>query len=138
RSGQITPNVNAEHHVMSLSELGSRQNKLKVMRAKIKSQLAGLDKLQSSITAIDSRIAQVNGQLAANNQELAKRKVESKVSGRVQINQYAGVPGEPSNTSTRKKLAALGGIAGLSLGVGLIALVGLLDRRLRHAEDIQP
>ena len=50
---------------------------------------------------------------------------------------YAAEPQKPSNAGARLQLAVLGFMSGAGLGLGLVVLVGLLDSRLRHAQDVK-
>ncbi len=63
--------------------------------------------------------------------------IEGEAAGRAEKIADAGLPTKPYNTSKRKQLAGLGGMAGLCGGFGLVILWGLMDRRLRHIEDAQ-
>ncbi|MEO0474984.1 MAG: hypothetical protein AAF085_03290 [Planctomycetota bacterium] len=54
---------------------------------------------------------------------------------RVEIGPEAFLPAAPSNASKRTQFAGMGGVGGLGLGFGLVMLVGLMDRRLRHVAD---
>jgi succinoglycan biosynthesis transport protein ExoP len=54
---------------------------------------------------------------------------------RIQVLQAGTTPTDPSNGGKRKQLAALGGMAGASLGVTIMLLIGLSDPRLRTIDD---
>jgi len=69
--------------------------------------------------------------------EIQSLMLESEAPGRAQLISTGGLPIKPYNTGKRKQLAALGGMAGFCGGFGLIILLGLMDRRLRHFEDAQ-
>lgn len=55
---------------------------------------------------------------------------------RVELN-FAATPQEPFNAGSRLQLAVLGFMSGAGLGLGLIVLIGLLDSRMRHAQDVK-
>ena len=48
---------------------------------------------------------------------------------------YGDRPSEPNNAGRNVQMAVAGGTGGAMLGFGLVMLVGLMDRRLRHAGD---
>ena len=50
---------------------------------------------------------------------------------------FAPEPQSPSNAGSRLQLAVLGFMGGAGLGLGLVVLVGLLDSRMRHAQDVK-
>jgi|GEM_PF-1144026 len=54
---------------------------------------------------------------------------------RIVIGPQAQTPTIPFNTRQRVQFASLGLFAGVGIGFGLVMLVGLSDRRLRHAYD---
>ncbi len=53
----------------------------------------------------------------------------------IQIIQWGDRPAEPDNAGKNIQMAVAGGTGGAMLGFGLVMLVGLMDRRLRHAGD---
>ncbi len=60
--------------------------------------------------------------------------VESGVSGRVNIISRGDEPLKPSKDK-RRQLAIAGGVGGVFMGFGLVALLGSMDRRLRYIAD---
>lgn len=68
--------------------------------------------------------------------EKAKEDVEFLLAGtgQVSITSEATPPASPAK-DRRKQLAALGGMAGAGLPVGILLLIGLLDSRFRYSEE---
>lgn len=114
------------------------------------SLIAALGQLESAIEDLSSkkaRLDRIKGQIATTEEEIIR--IDKNISnldagdlegrivdrGRVSIGALAGTPTTPSNTAKRKQLAVLGGTGGIFTGFALILLVGLMDRRLRHASD---
>ncbi|MFP4106084.1 MAG: AAA family ATPase, partial [Phycisphaerae bacterium] len=60
--------------------------------------------------------------------------VESGVSGRINIVSRGDEPLLPSKDK-RKQMAAAGGVGGMFVGFGLVAFLGMCDRRLRYISD---
>jgi Mrp family chromosome partitioning ATPase len=54
---------------------------------------------------------------------------------RVEIGLDAQLPSAPSNADKRVMMAGAGSAGGMGLGFGLVMLIGLMDRRLRHVSD---
>lgn len=63
--------------------------------------------------------------------------VESYVTGRVSVINKGDHPGPPVNASVRMRQAILWGGGGAALAVGLFSLLGVMDRRMRFADDFQ-
>ena len=73
--------------------------------------------------------------------ELDMKKRDTRLKGaaedeRIVVN-FAAEPQKPNNAGARLQLAVLGFMGGAGLGLGLIVLVGLLDSRMRHAQDVK-
>lgn len=136
RSGQIVPSANGNSAV-SLDQLKKEETASEKLHTQLKASIHKLVLLMQRTQNLDSQINLVNNELDATDQKLEEDKVENEVNDRVQVNNYASVPDKPSNLGKRHKLAAVGGLGGLSLGFGFVILIGLFDRRLRHAEDTQ-
>jgi polysaccharide biosynthesis transport protein len=87
------------------------------------------------IVELQEELDTVSYDLQQTRQRLDVLQLESRVYGRVMPMSYGEQPLYPSNAGKRKQLAVVSGMAGGSLGVGLIMLVGLIDRRLRTSDD---
>lgn len=95
-----------------------------------KQAIAGIEeeirKTQDEIDTIDTRLRQLGTE--------ARPSDASGLSGRIRIVSVGEVPFKPSSDS-RKKLAATGLILGAGIPLGLVMLLGLLDRRYRYSDD---
>jgi len=106
-----------------------------------KSQLiADLNAKLSSIAGIERDLEELGTKI---------REIESKIDGfytsitfmsqddisRIQPGPPAVTPTAPWNAGKRVQLAGVGTIGGFFVGFGLVMLVGLFDRRLRHVSD---
>lgn len=54
---------------------------------------------------------------------------------RIVIGPDEQTPSSPENSEKRIQLAGVGTVGGMLFGVGLVMLIGLMDRRIRHASD---
>ena len=75
---------------------------------------------QDEINEIETTLATLTG-----NEELT----------RIEIGLPARLPHAPSNAGNRIQFAGMGGVGGMGIGFGLVMLVGLMDRRMRHVSD---
>lgn len=54
---------------------------------------------------------------------------------RIEVGPPASTPSTPWNAGKRRQMAGVGAIGGFFVGFGMVMMVGLLDRRLRHVSD---
>lgn len=88
-----------------------------------------------------TQIRQVNDLLERAKEDLAKsqeakERLEFQLAGtgRIAITSQANVPAAPSK-DRRKQFAAIGGLAGAALPVGILMLLGLLDTKFKYSEE---
>ncbi len=109
-----------------ITELQAETNDLATRIAAVKEEEFELDQTQAAIRATQDEIdAFQTTDKTLNENDLT----------RVEIGLPAQVPGVPSNASKRVQLAAMGSFGGMGMGFGLVMLIGLMDRRLRHVAD---
>ena len=92
------------------------------------------------ITQFDELDAAINTNtvwLHETKQEIERRTVESQLPDNVQVVNTGQRSNEPANGKGRIKRAVLGGGGGASLGIGILLMIGILDRRLRHVEEAE-
>jgi Mrp family chromosome partitioning ATPase/uncharacterized protein involved in exopolysaccharide biosynthesis len=70
---------------------------------------------------------------AADNREVALSTEKPNVSGRMSVISYGDLPVTPDK-DRRKAMAAVGGLGLAGLGVGIVALLGFLDRRMHYID----
>lgn len=99
----------------SLLEISQRKGQLDLLREEMENTRKQLADVRLSITAREVE--------SSNNQK------------RIEVVNEGTSPVEPTNGGKRKQLAALGGMAGASLGVTIVLLFGLADPRLRTIDD---
>ncbi len=100
--------------------------------------LAMLGKKRMDVAAIVQEITSKQSLINQAREEMEKIRVEiDSVNGTVRPLAMGGLPTRPSNGGTAIQFAALGGLSGVMLGFGLVMLIGVMDRRLRHAGDAQ-
>ena len=130
-SGTITGQQGAEYAGLHRSrqkleeqerELQARKKQLTDMRAKVDGPMRRIEKLEEDRSRLDQ-------------ERNIRRRDGDAAKDRVRVMQFANDPSEPSNSGKRLQMALLGMIVGGSVGVSLVAAVGLLDSRLRHAAD---
>lgn len=108
--------------------------------SQIRSQAQRIDALRMEVAGVESQIQRDAEQLKAVQDRIAALNTESKaldladVTGRITVISYGDDPTAPA-VDHRKKLGALGFLAGAGLPVGAMILIGLLDGRYRYCDD---
>lgn len=101
------------------SDLGTRISAAEEYKVK-------LEDIRQSIRTTKEKIAQYEATLSfSQNDDVSRIVIDSPIQ----------TPTMPSNSLLRIQLAGLGGVLGLSMGFGLMMLVGAMDSRVRHASD---
>ena len=110
-----------------IAELQAETNDLETRIAAVAEHEFELEQTQTAIRATQDEIRQIETTLATltGNEELT----------RIEIGLPARLPHAPSNAGNRIQFAGMGGVGGMGLGFGLVMLVGLMDRRMRHVSD---
>src|SRR5690606_2393875 len=94
------------------------------------------DKL-NKVQTIEAQVADARVELQNIQSQTDRMDMEKLLSGRPSLVASGAMPSDPSNGGRRIRMAAVAGVGGAGLGVGLILLIGLLDPRLRHIEDAE-
>jgi Mrp family chromosome partitioning ATPase/uncharacterized protein involved in exopolysaccharide biosynthesis len=118
-----------------VEQLRIKKLELQKLYDKAKAETVDLGKKQMQIQQLNENIETVKHDLGDTEENIGTRTLEAAISGRVIVTDLGSMPKKPSNAPKRKKLAVLGALAGISLGVGVVMLIGVFDRRLRHIDD---
>ncbi len=119
----------ARHKALSdkVAELQSETNDLATRIAAVEEDELELSQTRAAIRDIQDEIDAFNMTESVIN--------ENEMVTRVEIGPEATEPTAPSNLDKRIRLAGMCGSGGMSMGFGLVMLVGLMDRRMRHVSD---
>lgn len=107
---------------------------------------AEINDLATRIAAVEEdelKLAQTQDSIRNTQDQIDDLKATIKITDennltRIEVpDEEALLPGAPSNAMKRIQLAGISGMGGLGVGFGLVMLVGLLDRRLRHVSDTE-
>ncbi|MEZ6191221.1 MAG: AAA family ATPase [Phycisphaerales bacterium] len=120
-----------------IAALKAKEKRLARQYEDAKAQSQHLAMIYGQMQTITADLKYRSEDLTKTDSEIQSLMLESEAPGRAQLISTGGLPIKPYNTGKRKQLAALGGMAGFCGGFGLIILMGLMDRRLRHFEDAQ-
>ncbi len=135
--GSFTADNQDEENVSPVVALRNKERRLTKQYENANAEVQHLGMIYGQLETLNADLKAYEDDLAGTVNRLDNLQIESQASGRAEVLSDAGLPTEPYNTGKRKQLAALGGMAGLCGGFGLIILWGLMDRRLRHIEDAQ-
>jgi len=132
-----TPGVELGNSDNPVAVLHIREKQLAQQYEDAQSQTQHLGRIYSQMQAIGEDIDSVTQKLALTLDRIDKLQAEGGALGRAEIITPGVLPSKPFNTGKRKQLATLGAMAGLCTGFGLVLLIGMMDRRMRHYEDAQ-
>lgn len=120
-----------------IAALQAKERRLAKQYEDAKAEAQHLAMILGQFQTIAASLKELDHDLADTNNRLDNLQIESEAAGRAERIADGVLPKKPYNTKKRKQLAGLGGMAGLCGGFGIIILIGLMDRRLRHIEDAQ-
>lgn len=131
-----TPTLVAESGVETLDDLRSLRATYTEMALEIRAEEARLGRLRQDVRMVQEESKSVQRQLDDTRGTLERLRVETEnlQAGRVSISSLGDMPIEPS-TDRRVPLAVMGGGAGVAVGIGSIALLGMLRRRYRFIDE---
>ncbi len=117
--------------------LRAKERRLAKTYESAKADTQHLAMIYGQMTSITDTLKLRNDELTKTSSLIENLRIEGQAPGRADVIQTGGLPTRPYNLGKRKQLAALGGIAGLCAGFGIVIVFGMSDRRLRHYEDAQ-
>lgn len=101
-----------------------------------RTDVSNLGAQRMELDAIKAQAASLSGELADVTRRIEHLRVESGVGGRLNVISSGETPIAPV-VDQRKKLAAVGGGAGLLVPVGMIVLLGLMSRSYRYSSETE-
>jgi Mrp family chromosome partitioning ATPase/uncharacterized protein involved in exopolysaccharide biosynthesis len=125
---QAVSGVIAGDPAVALARLRGQETNLQTFFDATKAEMAELGRKNLLMQSLKSDWNDVQHRLDEIKRRTEQLSVESGASGRVEVMDYGNRPVRPSGNK-RRAWTGLGGSAGLALGVGIIAFIGLLDRR---------
>ncbi|MEX0741554.1 MAG: hypothetical protein WD079_02075, partial [Phycisphaeraceae bacterium] len=120
----------------SAEELREREERLQAMYDTLEAETRDLGSRVVQIQRVEEEVAIAQQQLSDVQRRMDSLNVESLIGGRIEVLSEGTTPGAPYRDQ-RRALAGVGGLAGMSVGIGLVLLLGLMDKRFRTAEDTQ-
>jgi polysaccharide biosynthesis transport protein len=117
--------------------LRSKERRLSKQYENAKAETQYLAMIYGQMQTITTSLKERTNDLTKTDGLIENLSVEGQAPGRADIIRTGGLPSTPANLGKRKQLAALGTMAGLCAGFGIVVIFGLSDRRLRHFEDAQ-
>jgi Mrp family chromosome partitioning ATPase len=114
----------------------NRESQLSKLYKDLQTETLGLGRKALQIERLKSQVAMKRQRLKETRFRIEQLNVESGVSGRVNIISRGDQPLKPSKDK-RKQLAIAGGVGGAFSGLGLVAMLGFMDRRLRYISDAE-
>lgn len=120
------------------ADLGKLADRLATARAGTGEEVAELGRKLLAATTISAQLEKSRKLLDDTRLELEKISSETTADlpGRVQIAERAEIPLTTSR-DRRKVLAVMGAAAGFCAGVGLIAVSGLVNRKIRYVDELE-
>lgn len=121
---------------VSIEQLRARERNLRALYEKLRNETLELGRRNLEITTTQQEIDTLQKRLDEVRSALERIDLENSatLAGRVNVLDEGDRPLEPY-TDRRKLFSAAGGMAGLSLGFGIVLLIGLLDTRVKNFAD---
>lgn len=135
--GAWSLNVDAGDVVSPITALRSREKELSELYDSARAETQHLSRIYNELQTLTDDSQRIGQYLTATLEQIDLTQVEGEAAGRAKVISQGGLSDKPFNTGKRKQLAALGGMAGFGAGFGVVLLLAMMDRRLRHFEDTQ-
>lgn len=121
----------------SRDDLTAELERLEEAARRVESEVREMVRRTNGAQELDAEALRLQQRLTQIDQRMEELRIEARGAERLRVLSYGSETKTPYNDSTRKQLAAAGFVGGGSLGVGLVMLFGLLDRRFRRLDDAQ-
>ncbi|MEX0777502.1 MAG: hypothetical protein WD042_17495 [Phycisphaeraceae bacterium] len=122
--------------VMTLEQLKAREQRLVQFYEPLREETEKLGRDSLELRTQQSQAKDVQEQLAETNHRIEQLALEGRVGGRVKPGDPPELPEAPANDA-RAKWGAVGGFGGAAAGFAFIAMIGFVDRRFRHMDEVQ-
>ncbi len=106
------------------------------LRDDAKDKLVQLSEQREKVDELKTAAAETRKRLDEVYERTEELRVEENLKGRIAVNGEPTQPVVPLK-DTRPSFAGAGGAGGALLGLGIVVLIGMLDRRLRSADDTE-
>jgi len=128
---------NADSGLQSIRTLEAQIEQIEGELQKLAEEAAGLTQQVARVSEIDREVEAKEAELKSTSDRIEGMMQNRPISGRIEVIKRAEQPPAPTNFMKRVQLAVFGGVFGAGLGVGIVLLIGFMDRHLRHASDAQ-
>lgn len=120
-----------------IATLRTHTNQLNELYQKVSAEVRDLGRNVITINSLNEKIRNVTNEMQDVTARLQTLTIEDTGVGRLKVLHSGVRDDEPSNGTDRIKRAMMGAMAGGCFGLGIVILIGLLDRKLRHAEEAE-
>ncbi|HYO07778.1 MAG TPA: hypothetical protein VER17_02295 [Tepidisphaeraceae bacterium] len=121
---------------MTPEQLKANEANIRKLYDRLKTETDELGRKCLDIDQLRAKAEDVKTRLDETNQRIDQLNIEAGVGGRISIESRGDPPLGPAKD--QRKMFAVAGAAGTGgAGVGLVLLLGLLDRRIRHISDVR-
>ncbi len=134
-AGLATAGANTTEALKASLEL--RMQRLQQLYDEKRERTLALGRQNLQIEKLRGQIARAQDSLDKTNARIEQLSIESAIGGRIDLLTEADMPSMPSNARRRTQFAILGGMGGGGLGVALVMLLGLANRRIRDVVDAE-
>ena len=117
-----------------VENLRNRERKLREIYEKSRADLADLGQKNLQIKELREKLTSVSRKLDETSQRIEQLDVESAASGRIEVINKGNRPVKPEGDK-RIVWGGAGAVAGGMFGIGIVTILGLLDRRVHNIKD---
>ena len=121
---------------VTVSQLKQRIDSLRQLHESARNQTIELGRRNMEIENLKSEQEMIAQRLKDTRFRIEQLNVESAVSGRIEVVSTGDTTGAPINSGSRKQRTVLGSAGGGMLGLAVVVLLCLADRRLKHPDDV--
>lgn len=120
----------------TLAQLKAEETNVKALYERIKSEAMELGRRSVEVASLRDEADAAKAKLQETQQRIEQLEVESAIGGRITIESKGDQPLAPSKDK-RKQFGIVGLLGGGAFGLGVVLLIGFLDRRVMTVSDVR-
>ena len=121
----------------SIEQVEARLDDLAQVRQRLEDDASALATRIERLSELETEMQAVRERINETETRLERLALEAPQASRIEVVEAPRIPARPFNATDQAQLTLLGATGGAGLGIGMVLMLGLVDRRLRHIDQAQ-